>query len=345
MKNSFALAAGKINAGGGIDGRPLLLVYGDNEGDPDKARSVVEDLTVNAKVVMMVGGFRSDPTYAAAHEAENRDVPFLVSTAAADRITRAGWANVYRLGPPVSEYTASLEDLWLKYLRPRSVAIVHESTMFGIDGATSMLDFLQSNGIESRLLIQFATGAGADPVQLRSALSPLTDDSPDVIYMIASLYDSIALSRIIRELGITSQLSGGALGFANPDFVTLAGEAANLVTTASLWSPQLPYPGARVFHDDYVATYSSIPDYHGAEAYSALLVAADALARAASFSPADIRKALDDTVMETPFGTVKFANYDGFERQNSVRTHVLQIQAGRFQIVWPEDIQTAEYAR
>ncbi len=87
-----------------------------------------------------------------------------------------------------------------------------------------------------------------------------------------------------------------------------------------------------------------IPDYHGAEAYSALLVAADALERAESFSPADIREALDQTVMDTPFGPVKFVTYDNFERQNGVRTHLLQIQDGKFEVIWPPDIVTTPYA-
>ena len=63
--------------------------------------------------------------------------------------------------------------------------------------------------------------------------------------MIASLSDSIALVKSIRDLGIESQLSGGAFGFAQPDFVAGAGETADKLVTASLWSNQLPYPGAQ----------------------------------------------------------------------------------------------------
>ena len=62
--------------------------------------------------------------------------------------------------------------------------------------------------------------------------------------------------------------------------------------TASFWSSELPYPGAKAYHDQYVARFSAEPDYHGAQAYSGLLVAAAALERAASFSLADIRVAL-----------------------------------------------------
>ena len=90
----------------------------------------------------------------------------------------------------------------------------------------------------------------------------------------------------------------------------------------------------------YLAAYGTAPDYHGAEAYSALLVAADAMKRAPTLEPEAIRKALDQTFMMTPFGPVKFYSYENFERQNSIRTQVLRVKDGQFQVVWPADLAT-----
>jgi hypothetical protein len=36
----------------------------------------------------------------------------IICTASADKITRPDWENVYRLNPPISEYTRGLEDYW-----------------------------------------------------------------------------------------------------------------------------------------------------------------------------------------------------------------------------------------
>jgi branched-chain amino acid transport system substrate-binding protein len=106
----------------------------------------------------------------------------------------------------------------------------------------------------------------------------------------------------------------------------------------------LQYPGTKEYYDQFTDTYGSSPDYHGAEAYSALLVAADALKRADSYSPAGIRKALDQTDLMTPFGPVKFTTYENFERQNSLPTQVLQIVKGKFECVWPREHATADFA-
>jgi branched-chain amino acid transport system substrate-binding protein len=85
------------------------------------------------------------------------------------------------------------------------------------------------------------------------------------------------------------------------------------------------------------------PDYHGAEAYSALLVAADVLRRAVSYRPENIRTALDSTDLLTPFGPVRFTSYEKFERQNRLTTQVLQIINGKFECVWPQSHTYANF--
>jgi branched-chain amino acid transport system substrate-binding protein len=95
------------------------------------------------------------------------------------------------------------------------------------------------------------------------------------------------------------------------------------------------YTGAKEYHTQYVKRYGEPPDYHGAEAYSALLVASDALKRATSLTPKSIRDALNRTYLITPFGPVKFYSYEDFERQNSINTLVLQIIDGNFETIWP----------
>jgi branched-chain amino acid transport system substrate-binding protein len=172
----------------------------------------------------------------------------------------------------------------------------------------------------------------------------LKENPPDVIYMVSYLKDGALLVKNIREAKISSLLSGGAGGFTSQKFISTAGASADYLVTATLWSPCLQYPGTKEYYDHYANQYDSPPDYHGAEAYSALLVAADALKRADSHSPAGIRKALDEADLKTPFGPVKFTSYENFERQNSLPTQVLQIINGKFECIWPREHATADFA-
>jgi branched-chain amino acid transport system substrate-binding protein len=223
------------------------------------------------------------------------------------------------------------------------MVIINENSMFGTSGAIRMIVFCREKAIEIRAHINYdqklATAAG----YFRSLLAPLTEEPPDVIYMIAYLTDAVALVKQLHEFNIKSLLCGGAGGFTLEEFIIRAGGAANYLLTAALWSEHVRYPGAGEYYTQYAERYSRSPDYHGAEAYSALLVAAEALKRSKSFSPQDIRDALNQIYMMTPFGPVKFYSYEDFERQNSINTLVLQIINGKFETIWPLDAASARF--
>ncbi len=340
MQNSFEMAKESVNRTGGINGHPLELVYADDRGEKDSVGEVFERLVVKSGAVMMVGGYASDATYHLAALADRKKMPFLICTASADKITQKGWKHIFRLNPPISEYTQGLEDFWIKNYQPRSIAIIYENSMFGTDGALRMIEFCRDHAIEIRAHIDYDKRR-AGPLYFRSLLAPLTDDPPDVIYMVSYLDDAVALVKQLRELDINSLLCGGAGGFTLEEFIRRAGDRAENLLTATLWSEHVPYPGAREYYARYAARYDEFPDYHGAEAYSSLLVAADALKRSSSLKTKDICAALQKTYMRTPFGPVKFYNYHDFERQNSINTLVLQVINGRFELIWPPEIASS----
>jgi branched-chain amino acid transport system substrate-binding protein len=342
MQNSFEMAKAAVNQAGGINGRPIELVFADDRGEVAAIKNVFNQLMVESKALMLVGGYASDPTYRLAAMAEKNDVPLLICTASADRITQRGWKNVFRLNPPISEYTKGLEDFWIKNYKPQSMAIIYENSMFGTNGALRMIEFCRDRAIEIRAHIDYDK-TRANPAYFRSLLAPLTEEPPDVIYMVSYLEDAVALVKQIRELKINSLLCGGAGGFTLDEFIKRAGVAANYLVTATLWSEYVPFPGAKQYFRQYTEQYDRAPDYHGAEAYSALLVAADALKRTSSFSAKDIRRALNKTYLRTPFGPVKFYTYNDFERQNSFNTQVLQIVNGKFELIWPPELASSPF--
>ncbi len=343
MKNSFEMALEAINKQGGIKGRLLKLVYANDQGKPKPGEKAIVELVEKNGAVMLVGGYQSSNTVFMARMADKLDRPFLVCTAADDRITQRKWKNVYRLNPPAQGYTNGLEDFFLNKIKPKSMAIVYENSPYGTSGAMRMMWFCRGNDIELRAIEPYHKER-LSPDYFKRIVARLKDNPPDVIYMVSYLKDGALLVKNIRDAKIKSLLCGGAGGFTSQKFITAAGTSANYLLTATLWTPQLQYPGTKEYYDQYAKKYGSSPDYHGAEAYSALLVAADVLKRADSYSPASIRAALDQTDLMTPFGPVKFTSYENFERQNNLPTQVLQIINGKFECVWPQELATTNFA-
>jgi len=341
MKNSFALALTEINRNGGINGRMLTLVYADDRGEKLQGIQAVEDLVLNKRVVLLTGGYSSTNTLAMSQRADDLNTPFIVSTASDDRITRRKRENIFRLNPPASEYAQGLEQLLQQKLRPKSMAIVYENSPFGTGGAMQMMWFCRENEIEITAIIPYHKER-ASAVYFDRLLTPLKRNMPQMIYLVAYKRDGALMVQRIRAARIPAHLLGGAGGFTHPEFIDMVGAASSYMMTATLWWADLPSPLARRYARRYRKIYNNeIPDYHGAEAYSALMVAADALRRANSLQAMDIRLALGQTRMDTPFGHIVFASYKGFERQNRQPTLVLQALNGRYECVWPPDLSMA----
>jgi branched-chain amino acid transport system substrate-binding protein len=167
---------------------------------------------------------------------------------------------------------------------------------------------------------------------------------PDVLFMVSYVSDANLLMTQARALDWQPKLYlGGGAGFALPAFHDLTGEDAEGVATVTLWHQSLPYPGAQEFFDRYEEAYGQAVEYHGAEAFAAAFVIADALRRAESFQPEHIRQALLETTMTTPFGPVEFVSYDGKRNQNRLSTYVAQWIDGELMPVWPREVALTDY--
>jgi len=292
---------------------------------------------------MLVGGYSSSNTLHMAYEADRLGTPFLVCTAADDRVTQHKLKNIFRLNPPVSEYTKGLEEFLLDQIKPVTMSIVYENSPFGTGSAMRMMWFCRENDIAINA-IQPYLKKGVTSETMQRILTPIQKDPPDVLFMASYLKDAILLVNKISDMNIKSILCGGAGGFTHDDFPRKTQKASEYLLTATLWSPSDHSDQNKVFNQQFIKRYGKKPDYHAVEAYSALLVAADALRKCQSFTAADIRSALESTHMETPFGEVAFTDYGLYQRQNVADTPVFQITNSRFETVWPQSLKTAEFA-
>lgn len=341
MKSSFHLALERINARGGINGRPIDLVFANDGGDKKMGVAAVNKLVKVEKAVMLVGGYSSSNTLAMARAAHRLDIPFLVCTAADDRITQRKKDNIFRLNPPASEYPRGLEELFIHAIKPGSMAILYENSPYGTGGAMRMMWFCRENDIEIKAIIPYHRER-AGTAYIQRLISSLEKNPPEVLYLVSYMKDGVALVRQIRDAGIDAILCGGAGGFTHPDFNRLAGDAAEYLLTAALWTADQDDILARQYADRYRDIHQQTPDYHGAEAYSVLMVAADALRRSKSLNAEDLRDALELTDLNTPFGQVAFQSYGKYERQHSQTTLVLQAMDNRYHCVWPKDAAVAK---
>jgi len=339
-KKSFDLALEEINAAGGINGKKLELVMEDDTGRPDVGRSVVEKLITKDKVVMLGGGYSSSVTYAVGGVCQQNQMPFLVNTGSADKITTSGWNYIYRLNPPVSHYADAVTTLLAEKVKPKTVAILYENSLFGTKGAQSFEKICGNAGYKVLLKEGYEHGG----IDFKPVLVQIKKLNPDVVYMVSYIMDASLLMKQAKELKLTPKIFiGGAAGFTLPEFQQNAGVASDKIISATLWHQVLPFPGAMDYYNKFVAKYNKPTEYHGAEAYSACYVIADVLKRAKSFKNTDIKQALSETDIMTVFGPVKFTTWGKMKNQNIAATYVVQWIDGKLELVWPTDHATKSF--
>lgn len=332
MKKSYEMAAEEINAAGGIKGAKLALGFEDSTGKPETARSIVEKL-IEGKQPVIVGEYTSACAKAVAAVAEERKTPYLIVASADDAITQQNYQYVFRQNPVNAHYADALVGFLAEVAKPKTMAILYESTAFGTSGADAMENDAKKNGIQVVLKEKYEAGAP----DFKPILSKVKSLSPDVVYMVSYVMDASLLMKQIKELRLDAKLfAGGAAGFAIPEFIDNAKDAAEYAVSATLWTPQLRYKGAKEYAEKYKAKHGDYPSYHGASAYSALYVLKAAMTAAKDWTADGIRDGFKGVSLETAFGPVKFENKEGYQGQNFVETLAIQVQGGNFETIWPK---------
>ena len=342
QQKSVLMAAGEVNTGGGVNGKKIELIEADTQGNPDAGRRAIEKLIKRDKVLVIGGGFSSTATWAAISNAQTNKIPFLVNSAAADKITEQGWGYIFRLNPPVSErldavasfvstITSVASDI-------RTVAIVHANSFK--DAADARRFFKKAGELGLKPVIREGFEAGA--ADFRPLLTRVKAKNPDLVYAaIDNAKGAALLVRQSKELKLNPKLFvGGGNGFIQPEFAAHAGQASNHIVCTATWTPTVPYSGAGTFNQKFIARYKTPPEHYGAEAYAGITVIADALKRTKAPAPKNVRDALAKTNLMTVLGPVKFISYNNKSQQNRLPAFLAQWLNSQLQIVWPPEMAT-----
>ena len=309
-KNGAQLAAEEVNKAGGVAGRQVELVFGEDGGAAGQGR-----------VRAVVCG-PSKAAASAASKAQESKVP-LVSTSSADpRFTAAG-DYVFRAsfldsfqGEAMAKYAAG-------NIHAKTAAIISESgSQYSADLANAFEENFTKLGGQVTQKISY----GASEQDFKSLLTPLRDSNPEVVYVPGGYAQVGRLAKQARELGIKSTLLGGD-GWNDPKLFEAGAEPLDGSYVTGLFSANDPEASVRKFASDYAARFGGQPDHTAALAYDATKLVADALARAGSNDSAKLRDAVAQTADYK--GLTGDLSFDA-ERNAVKPTQVFKIQGGKF---------------
>ncbi len=314
-KVAFEMAADQLQASSDLGGQRVVLYFRDTAGDPDMARNAAQALIAQEGVVLITGGCSSSATLEAARVAEGHGIPFLITSASADRITEMHMRYVFRLCLPISEHSRPILSLLTRFRGKGKAAILREGSRYGRHETKPIVRVCRRARILITDILSYL------PTSRQSDSAPyffrLQEASPDVLFIISR--DSEAVRALALSLVMDRQprliICRGEPFLAPKTYLEAQVKSRNVFTTAP-WHENAPYPGSTEFATAFFENNGFAPDYHAAQAYAAFQVITDAVSRALSPDSESIREALEHTEMMSIYGPVSFQSYGDKDRQN-----------------------------
>lgn len=342
VQRGYQLAVDDINAAGGVKVGdtmlPLELTILDDESDPTKTVSLLEDLNGQG-VVAYLGGFGSDLHAAAAAIAEKNAIPYLGVAFALWDIHQQGYEYLFSpfpKSPNLSKTTFEVLDSIPEADRPTRVGILQENTDWGIELGTMWRDDAEASGYEVAAYEEYAPGT----TDFTDAILALQEADVEVLLAVPNPPDGITLATQMAELGYSPKF---ALIIRAPDAPTWSqslGSVGDYVAFAPGWHNAMQFPGVAELNEKHVELMGRPSDPIVGPAYALIQILSAAIESAGSLDRDAIRDAIAATDMDTVIGNVTF-NEDG---TGNVLTAMLQYQEGKVQLVWPAEFATADLA-
>jgi len=331
----YKVAAAEINQKGGVLGRQIELVIEDDASNQNAGLSAAEKLA-GQNVPLILGAFASSITKPLAGYLSRIKVPLVNTNSADTSITKPGSPYVFRVGQTTDAYADASFDLIKSFKDLKTVAVLVSNDALGKSTAASVRAKCKELGYQ--IVGDQAYDRGL--TDFRPTLNGFKSANPDVVALSSYEEDAATLLRQAKEVSLSPKMfiAVGATGYALPQFITGAGDAAEYVFSASPWRPEAKFPGAHDLYERLVKVLNAEPSHHAAKSYGGLIAVADAIKKAGSTDREAIRKALHDVKVMTAFGPVSFENKNGFQNQNPAPSLIIQVQKGKFVVVWPKDV-------
>jgi branched-chain amino acid transport system substrate-binding protein len=338
-KNGYTIALNELNAAGGVLGKPIELVYYDDQSRPDQAVQGVNKLVDQDHVPIILGAYSSENTRAIVPAVTQKNVPLVMPTATADNVLETGSPWVFRICAGSSAYATATIDFLKAMNAPHSLAIVYENTNFGQSNAEAMDKTAKAAGFD----VVDSEAYQASSPDYKALLQRVKARNPAVIYFASYLLDASTLMRQASQTNLNPQYyTSAGTGFAAAEFPTKdkgAGLYAEYTFSTSQWLPTARWKGSKEFDEAFFKLTGTHPAYHATEAYATLLTAAAAIKQSNSAQPATIRDALKAIDLpETPFGPIKF----DARGQNPHPVLITQVLQGQYKVVYPPEAAEAK---
>ncbi|MBI2714332.1 MAG: amino acid ABC transporter substrate-binding protein [Rhizobiales bacterium] len=329
-----ALLAMKIweedtNAKGGLLGRPVKLIYYDDQSNPSTVPGIYTKILDIDNVELIVGGYATNLLAPAVTIAMRKKKVLIgiLGVAVNSEFKYPGYFAMIPSGPdPKPAFTKGFFDIAMaQNPKPQTIALVGADMEF----SQNALEGARMNAKAAGLKVVYDKTYPPAQTEFASIVRAIQATNPDLVVIGSYPIDSVGMVRAVNEVGFKPKMIGGAMvGLQATVFKTQLGPLLNGFVNYDFWLPlkTMEFPGVMEFIKKYQARapgegVDPLGYYMAPWGYAYLQVLGQAVEATKSLDDSKLIDYMHKATFKTVLGDVKFGK-DGEWAQS----RVLQVQ-------------------
>lgn len=244
-RRGIEIAVKEINAAGGINGKPLKVIFEDSKDSPQAAVSAFQKLTAMDKCQVVIGPMMSGEVLAVAPVAQRDRIVVITPNGTSPKISQAG-EYIYRGCTSIDRQAEALTTYAKETLKTTKVAILYSNEPYGKGCNELFTANFKNLGIPVVIAESFMVGDRDFSAQL----TKIKQQQFDLLFIPGYLQETAPAISQARKMGITAQTMG-VFGDMAPKYIELAGKAAEGHLNCSEYNEDYNTPTNKKFKTAY----------------------------------------------------------------------------------------------
>lgn len=323
LRDGASLAEASINKAGGIDGKKMSLKFYDDKCEPSEGANVASRIVSDGSAFAVMGPVCSSAALAELPILQRAKLTDIAGDTTSPKLS-GRFSNFARTIPSDAQEATEIVNLATKVLKKTKIAVLSASDDFGqpiLAGITKGISGTSATIVDSE------TFTPTNTKDFTPALTKIASKHPDIVLLVGYYNDiGLAVSQF-DSAGLKGVPTVSTAGVDNPDFIKLAGTAAEGSTVFSYYNPDNVLPANKAFVSQFQAKYHRLPNEQAAYGYELPFVYKQAIEDGASKS--NLIDKVKKVVYKGPTGTTKFQSNGDVAGKAGV---VLTVKNGKFVI-------------
>jgi len=298
LRNGVELAVDEWNGKGGVLGKKIQLIPGDDQADPKQAVSIANKF-INQQVAAVVGHWNSNCSINASTYYNNAHIVSISPASTNPRLTQQGYKTVFRVCGTDDQQGGVAAEFVLKTLKLKRVAVIHDKTTYG----QGLADFFKK-AIEGKVQVVYYDGIQTKDPDYKAVLTAMKQKEPEAYFFGGVYPEAGRLVRQAKEVGLYIPMITGD-GVYDPTFIDIAGKAAAEGTYVTFGKDTSGLPTSRSFNEKYTAKYGP-PGPYSIYAYDAANIILSAIQQTGTTDGLKVAEFISKNTFQGAFGDISF---------------------------------------